>query len=222
MKIIIGQPRLEQHVLQLEAELKQHPDADIIFYPEGYLNQNVEDACRLAAEYGTMIVSGHRRLHERPKDRSIIISKAGEIVLEKAKYTPAETVVEQGWVISTLLCDELVLQGFCNENIGNVDIVMHSIGVGMFSEEQYSEWVEEARKIALQHQCIVMGTSHADGSYRDSEISIPIAYCITPDGEVVLASRSDTRTILLDRENTDRLPQESQEKQLKISIVPSG
>ncbi|CAM4245838.1 hypothetical protein [Paenibacillus xylanexedens] len=224
MKIIIGQPRLEQDLLQLEAELKQHPDADILFFPEGYLNQNVEEACRLAAEYGTMIVSGHRRLHERPKDRSIIISKAGEIVLEKAKYTPAETVEEQGLVISTLLCDELVLQGFRNENIENVDIVMHSIGVGMFSEEQYSEWVEEARQIALKHQCIVMGTSHADGSYRDSEISIPIAYCITPDGEVVLASRSDTRTrtILLDRGNTDPSPQESQEKQLKISIAPSG
>lgn len=225
MKIIIGQPRLEQDLLQLEAELKQHPDADVLLFPEGYLNQNVKDACRLAAEYGTMIVSGHRRLDERPKDRSIIISKAGEIVLEKAKYTPAETVEEQGLVISTLLCDELVLQGFRNEkNIGDVDILMHSIGVGMFSEEQYSEWVEGARQIALKHQCIVMGTSHADGSYRDSEISIPIAYCITPDGEVVLASRSDTRTrtILLDRGNTDPSPQESQEKQLKISIAPSG
>ncbi|WP_339306792.1 hypothetical protein [Paenibacillus sp. FSL R5-0519] len=222
MKIIIGQPRLEQHLLQLEAELKQHPDADIIFYPEGYLNQNVEDACRLAAEYGTMIVSGHRRLQERPKDRSIIISKAGEIVLEKAKYTPAETIVEQGWKISTLLCDELVLQGFCNESIGNVDIVMHSIGVGMFSEEQYSEWVEEASKIAMQQHCLVMGTSHADGSYRDSEISIPISYCITPDGEVVLASRSDTRTrtILLDRGITEPSSKESEEKQLKISIAP--
>ncbi|MFX3646128.1 MAG: hypothetical protein ACE3K2_01475 [Paenibacillus sp.] len=132
MKMIIGQPRLEHHLLQLESELKQHPDADVLFFPEGYLNQNVEDACRLAAEYGTMIVSGHRSLHERPKDRSIIISKAGEIVLEKAKYTPAETVV--------------------------------------------------------------------------------------------LASRSDTRTrtILLDRKNTDPSPQESQQKQLKISIAPSG
>ena len=224
MKIIIGQPRLEQHLLQLEAELKQHTDADIIFYPEGYLNQNVEDACRLAAEYGTMIVSGHRRLQERPKDRSIIISKAGEIVLEKAKYTPAETIVEKGWKISTLLCDELVLQGFSNESIGNVDIVMHSIGVGMFSEEQYSEWVEEASKIAMQQHSIVMGTSHADGSYRDSEISIPISYCITPDGEVVLASRSDTRTrtILLDRGITEPSSKESEEKQLKISIVPSS
>ncbi|NMI06073.1 hypothetical protein HF638_19010 [Paenibacillus sp. SZ31] len=223
MKIIIAQPRLEQHVLQLETELKQYTDADVLFFPEGYLNQNVEEACRLAAEYGTMIVSGHRRLDERPKDRSIIISKAGEIVLEKAKYTPAETVEEQGWTISTLLCDELVLQGFRNENIGSVDIIMHSIGVGMFSEEQYSEWVEEARQIALQHQCIVMGTSHADGSYRDSEISIPIAYCIAPDGEVVLASRSDTRTrtILLARGSTDPTSQKSLQNRVNITIAPS-
>lgn len=33
MKIIIGQPRLEQDLLQLEAELKQHPDADVLFFP---------------------------------------------------------------------------------------------------------------------------------------------------------------------------------------------
>ncbi|WFR65301.1 hypothetical protein P9222_15890 [Paenibacillus amylolyticus] len=224
MKIVIGQPRLEERLLQLEEELKQNPDADVLLFPEGYLNQNAQEACRLAAEYGTMIVSGHRRLHERPKDRSIIINKAGDIVLEKAKYTPAETVEEQGWIISTLLCDELVLQGFRNEKIGNVDIVMHSISVGMFSEEQYSEWIEEARQIALQHQCIVMGTSHADGSYRDSEISISIAYCIAPDGEVVLASRSDTRsrTILLDKGNMDLSSQKSQENRVNISIVPFG
>ncbi|WP_336761813.1 hypothetical protein [Paenibacillus sp. USHLN196] len=223
MKIIIGQPRLEQHLLQLEAELKQHPDADVLFFPEGYLNQNVEEACRLAAGYGTMIVSGHRRLDERPKDRSIIINKAGEIVLEKAKYTPAEVVEEQGWVISTLLCDELVLQGFRNENIGHVDIIMHSIGVGMFSEEQYSEWVEAARQIALQHQCVVMGTSHADGSYRDSEISISIAYCIAPDGEVVLASHSDTRTrtILLNRGDIAPSSHTTQENRMNITVSPS-
>ncbi|SEO12703.1 MULTISPECIES: hypothetical protein [unclassified Paenibacillus] len=224
MKIIIGQPRLEQQLLQLEAELKQHPEADILLFPEGYLNQNVEEASRLAAAYGTMIVSGHRRLDERPKDRSIIINKAGKIVLEKAKYTPAEIVKEQDWVISTLLCDELVLQGFRNENIGSVDIVMHSIGVGMFSEEQYTEWVEEARQIAIQHQCIVMGTSHADGSYRDSEISIPIAYCIAPDGQVVLVSRNDTRTrlIVLDKRNTADFYREVSGNDVNIQVIPSA
>lgn len=224
MKIIIAQPRLEQQLLQLEAELKQHPEADILLLPEGYLNQNVEEARRLAAAYGTMIVSGHRRLDERPKDRSVIINKAGEIVLEKAKYTPAEIVKEQDWIISTLLCDELVLQGFRNENIGRVDIVMHSIGVGMFSEEQYTEWVEEARQMAIQHQCIVMGTSHADGSYRESEISIPISYCIAPDGQVVLVSRNDTRTrlIVLDKRNTADFYREVSGNDVNIQVIPSA
>ncbi|WP_179283111.1 MULTISPECIES: hypothetical protein [Paenibacillus] len=222
MKIIIGQPKLEQQLLQLEAELKQHPEADVLFFPEGYLNQNVEEASRLAAAYGTMIVSGYRRLNERPKDRSIIINKAGETVLEKAKYTSAEVVKEQEWAISTLLCDELVLQGFHNENIGRVDIIMHSIGVGMFSEEQYTEWMEEARRLAVQNQCIVMGTSHADGTYRDSEISIPIAYCIAPDGQVVLASRNDTRTrlIILNKQNTAERCHGAPGNDVNIHVVP--
>lgn len=226
MKIIIGQPRLEQQLLQLEAELKQHPEADVLFFPEGYLNQNVGEASRLAAAYRTMIVSGHRRLDERPKDRTIIINKAGETVLEKAKYTAAEVVKEQDWTISTLLCDELVLQGFRNENIGRVDMIMHSIGVGMFSEEQYTEWVEEARQMAIQNQCIVMGTSHADGSYRNSEISIPIAYCIAPDGQVVLASRNDTRTrlIVLEKQNTADLYRElpGNDVNINIQVIPSA
>ncbi|UPK42239.1 hypothetical protein [Paenibacillus pabuli] len=223
MKIIIGQPRLEQQLLQLEAELKQYPEADILLYPEGYLNQNVEEASRLAAAYGTMIVSGHRRLDERPKDRSIIINKAGETVLEKAKYTTAVVVKEQEWTIGSLLCDELVLQGFRNENIGRVDIIMHSIGVGMFSEEQYTEWIEKARQMAIQNQCFVMGTSHADGSYRDSEISIPIAYCIAPDGQVVLASRNDTRTrlIVLDKGNTADIYRGVPEHDVNIQVIPS-
>ncbi|SHN75995.1 hypothetical protein SAMN04487896_3569 [Paenibacillus sp. ov031] len=226
MKIIIGQPRLEQQLLQLEAELKQHPEADVLFFPEGYLNQNVEEASRLAAVYGTMIVSGHRRLDERPKDRAIIINKAGETVLEKAKYTAAEVIKEQDWTISTLLCDELVLQGFRNENIGRVDLIMHSIGVGMFSEEQYTEWVEEARQMAIQNQCIVMGTSHADGSYPNSEISIPIAYCIAPDGQVVLASRNDTRTrlIVLEQQNTADFYREvsGNDVNINIQVIPSA
>lgn len=224
MKIIIGQPRLEQQLLQLEAELKQHPEADVLFFPEGYLNQNVEEAGCLAAAYGTMIVSGHRRLEERPKDRSIIINKAGETVLEKAKYTAAEVVKEQEWAISTLLCDELVLQGFRNVDTGGVDVIMHSIGVGMFSEEQYTEWIEEARQIAVQNQCIVMGTSHADGTYRDSEISIPIAYCIAPDGQVVLASRNDPRTrlITLDKQNTADRCHGTSGNNVNIQVVPSA
>ncbi|MCG7375866.1 hypothetical protein MH215_02595 [Paenibacillus sp. ACRSA] len=206
MRIIIGQPNLEPGLIQLEKELREYANADILLYPEGYLNQNVEEACRLAATYGTMIVSGHCRLDERPKDRTIIIDQHGQVVMEKAKYTPAVVVKQQDVAISTLLCDEIVLQGFQHDE-ERVDLLLHSIGVGMFSEEQYNEWLEVARAIAIRNQCMVMGTSHADGSYRDSDTSIPIAYCISSDGEVVFASHNDTRTrvVLVERKGTDEV-----------------
>lgn len=45
MKILIGQPKLEASIEQLEAELRSHPEADIVLYPEGYLNDHVDQAC---------------------------------------------------------------------------------------------------------------------------------------------------------------------------------
>ncbi|MDQ0168685.1 hypothetical protein J2T19_000122 [Paenibacillus tundrae] len=44
MRIIIGQPNLESGLIQLEKELREHANADMLLYPEGYLNQNVEEA----------------------------------------------------------------------------------------------------------------------------------------------------------------------------------
>lgn len=217
MKILIGQPKLEQALDQLERELSSNPEVDIVLYPEGYLNQNVEEARRLAAKYETIIVSGHRRLDERPKDRAIIMNKAGDIVLEKAKYTPATTVEEAGWVISTLLCDELVRQGFRKEFDGQVHLIMHSIGVGMFSEEQYTEWLEEARQIAIAEQCVIMGTSHADGAYRDSDISIPIAYCVAPNGDILIESRNDTRSRVIELKSVGK-GQDWKAADLNISV----
>jgi hypothetical protein len=78
---------------------------------------------------------------------------------------------------------------------------VHPIGVGMFSEDQFDEWVNEARKIARHYNSIVIGTSHADGSFRDSDISIPIAYCIDDEGKDVFISRNDTRTIIINIES---------------------
>lgn len=194
MKILIGQPKLEQHITQLENEIRNNPEVDAIIYPEGYLNQNVDQACNLAKRYNKIIITGHKQ----PKDRAIIIDQTGNVVLDKAKYDPLLTVQLQGVNIGHLLCDELVIQGLGEWDSNVLDIVAHPIGVGMFSDEQFEEWVCEAAKLAKIHQTIIIGTSHADGSYRSSEISIPIAYCVDRNGEAVFIRKNDTRTIILD------------------------
>ncbi|WP_168928799.1 hypothetical protein [Paenibacillus dokdonensis] len=45
MKIVIGQPKMEKELKQLEEELMVHPNADMFIFPEGYIHANLEQAC---------------------------------------------------------------------------------------------------------------------------------------------------------------------------------
>ncbi|MFC5529971.1 hypothetical protein [Cohnella yongneupensis] len=196
MKILIAQPQLEKELKQLEHEIKNHRDVDIIIYPEGYINHNIELARELARNYSKIIVSGHKL----PKDRAIIISREGELLLDRAKYDKSTLVEVDSLVIGMMLCDEIVIQGMSGLEPTKIDLIVHPIGVGMFSEEQFDEWTSEARKYAIEYKTMVIGTSHADGSFGDSDISIPIAYCIDKDGKDIFISKNDTRTRIVNYE----------------------
>ncbi|TDF92787.1 hypothetical protein [Paenibacillus piri] len=200
MKLLIIQPKLEKTIEQLESELMSNSSVDVVIFPEGYLNENLEEACALAKNYNAILIGGHRRFHESPKDRAIIINRKGEIVLDRIKYSDTSFVVEEGLKFGHILCDELVKQGVKGGADDNIDMIVHPIGVGMFSEEQFEEWINLARKIAIEHKTMIIGTSHADGSFRGSDVSIPIAYCFDKAGEAVFISKNDVRTIILDIE----------------------
>ncbi|MBS4201800.1 hypothetical protein KHA93_19535 [Bacillus sp. FJAT-49732] len=197
MNILIIQPKLEKTIDQLKAELEKNPSVDIVIFPEGYLNENVEEACALARKHNTILIGGYRRLKEHPKDRAIIINRQGEIILDRIKYSSTAFITEEGLKMGHILCDELIVQGIKveQENLDReIDLIIHPIGVGMFSKAQFEEWITEAQKIAIAHKTMIIGTSHADGSYRNSSISIPIAYCIDSDGSTVFISENDVRT----------------------------
>ncbi|MFF2483791.1 hypothetical protein [Paenibacillus sp. NPDC058071] len=197
-RILIIQPKLEQSIRQLEQELHTNSPVDIVIFPEGYLNENVEAACLLAKQFNTILIGGHRRMNDKPKDRAIIIDRSGTVILDRIKYSQTSFVEVEGLNIGHILCDELIVQGIKNESEVDIDLVIHPIGVGMFSEEQFQEWTDEARKIAIAHHTMIIGTSHADGSYRDAGVSIPIAYCFDENGEVIFISKNDVRPRLID------------------------
>jgi hypothetical protein len=197
MKILIIQPKLEPTVKQLENALR-HNAVDAVIFPEGYLNENVEEACRLAKRYRTVLIGGYRRLNERPKDRAIIIDRSGSVILDRIKYSPTSFVEAEGLKMGLILCDELVVQGITSEHESDIDLVVHPIGVGMFSEEQFQEWIDKAKTIAKTYKTMIIGTSHADGSFRDAGVSIPIAYGIDKNGEEIFISKNDVRPRILD------------------------
>lgn len=198
MKILIIQPKLEKTILQLENELRNNPSVDVVVFPEGYLNENIHQARDLAKKTDTVLIGGHRRLQDRPKDRAIIINRNGDVILDRVKYSPTSFVIVEGLKIGHILCDELIVQGIRSDEANDIDLIVNPIGVGMFSHEQFDEWINTAQKIATAHETMIIGTSHADGSYRDTGVSIPIAYAIDKDGGVLFISKNDTRTRILD------------------------
>jgi hypothetical protein len=193
MKILVGQPKLEQHLCQLEKEVMNNLYVDIFIYPEGYVNDNLDAARFLAQKYQKIILTGYKR----PKDRAVIIDRNGTILLDRAKYDKPKVINIEDLVVGFLLCDELVLQGL-EVGIPRLDFVVHPIGVGMFSEDQFEEWITKAKEIARDHKTIIIGTSHADGSFRNCGVSIPIAYCIDPNGEEIFVMKNDIRSVVLD------------------------
>jgi len=205
MKILVCQPIHETGTTQLEDALRNNQSVDWTLFPEGYLSNKglVQEVCKLARDYGVGVISGYR--DENGKDRALVIDKFGEVILERAK-TPMDghllrpsSVESNGINIGYLLCVELLqgFEGFSDLGIRGTDFVVHPIGVGMFSEEQFDEWINEAKRIAVEYKTKIFGASHADGSYRNCGKSIPIAYCIGSDGEDIFISKDDVRPVVL-------------------------
>lgn len=206
MRILIGQPIHEKGITQLRDEVEANKGIDIVLYPEGYLSneEELEEACIIAKENKVMIITSYRKDN---KDRAVIISSLDEKILERAKTVPDENeelcmpldVNHNGMRIGYILCME-ILKGVrdLKKLKGVPDFIAHPIGVGMFSDEQFELWINEAKKIAKTYNTIILGTSHADGSYRNCGISIPISYFIDRDGEPVYISKADSRTRIVD------------------------
>ncbi len=206
MRILVGQPVHEKGIEQLKNEIVLNKGIEAVLYPEGYLidEKALDSACEIASEYNVMIITSYMKEN---KNKAVIINNCGEKILERAKTPPNEEVelyqplaVDYNeTTIGYLLCME-ILKGVRNlKKVNkNIDFVGHPIGVGMFSDEQFELWINEAKNIARTYKTIIIGTSHADGSYRNCGVSIPISYCIDSDGEPIYISKADTRTRIVD------------------------
>ncbi|MFC4682865.1 hypothetical protein [Exiguobacterium sp. s149] len=205
MRILIGQPQMEQHLEQFIQDINANPTVDLILYPEGYCQvTHLDEVKQLAKRFQKSVVMGYR--NEQNVDRALIINKRGETLLDRAKtpetmplFMPS-TIEDDGHRYGYVLCREIFmgLDGLKSEE--DIQLIFNPIGVGMFSEEQYADWSDEAKKIAMQQRFIILGTSHADRSYRNCGFSIPMAYCFDKTGEPVFLSKNDTRTRIVDTE----------------------
>ena len=207
MRLLVAQPNHEPHLEHLLKEMSRPDSFDAVLYPEGYVadEASVKTLCEVAKTYKKLIITGYRNSNN--KDRALMIRPSGDIILERAKspmdeqlYRPS-VAEANGLSIGYLLCVEL-LQGYIGleGQAESLDFIAHPIGVGMFSEEQFELWIGEANRIAVKYNTMIIGTSHADGSYRNCGISIPISYWIDATGQSIYISRNDTRSRIINLE----------------------
>jgi hypothetical protein len=76
-------------------------------------------------------------------------------------------------------------------------MIFHPIGVGMYSDEQFNEWVTEAKKIAIKNKTFILGCSHSNGSYKNCGFSIPIAYCFDKDGKEIFLLKNQIQAKII-------------------------
>lgn len=206
MKILIAQAKRTNDIELLKRHLK-NSECDLVVFPEGYISNEglLEECCQLAKVYNKPILSSYLS-DEARKDNAVIINESGKVVLKRKKslvdgplLEPSKSIVNN-ISIGYMLCCEVFLK---NIDFSEVDIIFNPIGTGMFNEEQFEEWSERARTLAIKNNCFVVGTSHADGSYRNCGISIPIAYVYDKRGEEIYLSKNDTRTVIIDLETKE-------------------
>ncbi len=201
MRILIGQPKRSDDMDELVKVIENNV-CDCILFPEGYLSSDyfLNRASELAKKYKTAIVSSYLADEDR-KDRGAVIDEFGAIVFKRMKSGLDSPLLEPSVAIISntrvgyLLCREMFLD---YHKLSDTDIVFNPIGVGMFSEEQFDTWTARAKEIAIELGVIILGASHADGSYRNCGVSIPISYVFDKDGSIIHLSKNDVRSVIID------------------------
>jgi hypothetical protein len=204
VKILIGQPTFEEGISRLKKDVETNKNLDIILYPEGYLEsyESLEKACLLAKKYHVNIITSFRK---NKQDIAVSINRKGNIIYFREKTSPDISIslnspliyhVEDK-VIGYLLCMEIIkgTRDFPKEE--KVDMIFHPIGVGMYSDEQFNEWVTEAKKIAIKNKTFILGCSHSNGSYKNCGFSIPIAYCFDKDGKEIFLLKNQIQAKII-------------------------
>lgn len=201
MRILIAQPKLSDHIKEIRADI-ENMACDCVFYPEGYVpsKEALTELASLASKYGKSIITSYK-VNQKPSDRAAIIDEKGTILFDREKSGVDGPLLmpSSGNIynksIGYILCREIFLD--YNE-LAPSDIIFNPIGVGMFSEDQFIEWTNRAKQMAIELNAYVIGTSHADGFYQNCGFSIPISYVFDNKGNMIHLSKNDTRTVIVD------------------------
>ena len=209
-RVSFGFGKCEQLV---DSELEQlrnytsQAEGDIVVFPEGFMDyDNIEEAVKLAKEFNKWIVCGSQKMGEN-KDLAVeVISPVDGHV-----YSHLKTALTEGdrkinctegktiealdtpfGKIGTVLCYEIHFPEVARiEAIEGAQLLINTIGTGMWHQQQLDEWTTIAKARAIENRCFVVGCTH----YCDP---IPLMFAYDPHGRNLALETNKNGSVTVD------------------------
>ena len=183
--------RCDDEIVQMERYLKE-ASGQINVFPEGYIPADrTGEVEALAKRYKRWIICGSEDQGEKKSLYTLVISAEEGVIQKHMKTALTEgdrnNHAEEGKDISAvdtpfgkigvILCYEMHFPEVARIlGIEGAQVMINTIGTGMWHEQQFDEWTTLAKARAIENRCFTLGTTH----FCDP---IPMMYAYDPHGK---------------------------------------
>lgn len=200
-----AQPKDESEMEKF-VKLASNKGVEVLCFPAGFLQSgdSVGNVCRLTEEYGVWVVSGYHEFDDGRKYSSVLVIDDGGNIIGKHRMTYlSNTDIREGYTagdkleifetkygkFGIVICAEIL----CPEvtrvlTLKGAEIIFHTIGSGMVSQEQYDLWKGMIQTRPIENLLYFVSSTH-NRVHRRGGLGTPLGLIVNPGGRVLAEAK---------------------------------
>lgn len=215
-----AQPKDESEMEKF-VKLASCKGVEILCFPAGFLQSedSVENLCRLTKQYGVWVVSGyHESIDGKKYASALVIDDSGNISGKHRMTYLSNHDTEEGCtagdkleVLTTkygkfgvVICAEILCPEVTRTlTLKGAELVFHTIGSGMVSQEQYDLWKSMIQVRAIENLLYIVSSTH-NRVHSLGGLGTPLGLIVNPGGQVLAeADKADLVHAFINLEKRD-------------------
>jgi predicted amidohydrolase len=201
------QPRDESEMEQF-VKSASHKGVEVLCFPAGFLQSedSLERLCRLTRQYGVWVVSGYHEFNDGKKyASSLIIDDSGNIIGKHRMTYLSNHDIREGCTagdklevfktkygkFGVVICAEILCPEVTRTlTLKGAELVFHTIGSGMVSQEQYNLWKGMIQVRAIENLLYFVSSTH-NRIHPLGGLGTPLGLIVNPGGQVLAEAKKD-------------------------------
>lgn len=208
-KFCVGsaQPKDESEMEKF-MKLASSKGVEILCFPADFLQSedSVENLCQLTRQYGIWVVSGYHEFSDGKKYASVLIIDDDSNIIGKHRMTYLSnhdikegcTVGDKLEVFNTkygklgvVICAEILCPEVTRTlTLKGAELVFHTIGSGMVSQEQYDLWKSMIQVRAIENLLYFVSSTH-NRIHSLGGLGTPLGLIVNPGGQVLAEAEKE-------------------------------